>query len=183
MIRLKGEGLMSIWMELSMSEIGQKTGNKGMVQKLGLMVLSTKVIMKMEKSMGSAHLDGLMDQYIQENFKIIISTEKVCIHGQIIENMKENGDQTKCTEKGLLYGQMAANIWENMQKTKKKDMENLIGRMVDATEESGLMENSMEKGLMLQVLDKKNTENGKKEKESDGLGEGSKIDSLLKYCK
>jgi hypothetical protein len=30
-IRLKGEGLMSIWMELSMSEIGWKTDNRGMV--------------------------------------------------------------------------------------------------------------------------------------------------------
>ena len=96
--------------------------------------------------------------------------------------MKGNGDKTKCTEKELLYGQMVANIWENMQKTKKKGMENLIGRMEDATEESGSMENSMEKGLMLQVLDKKNTENGKKEKESDGLVEVSKIDSLQKYC-
>ena len=93
--------------------------------------------------------------------------------------MKGNGDKTKCTEKELLYGQTVANIWENMQKTKKKDMENLIGRMEGATEESGLMESSMEKVLMLQVLDKKNMGSGKKEKESDGLGEESKIDFFI----
>ena len=45
------------------------------------------------------------------------------------------------------------------------------------------MENSTEKELMLPVLDKKNTVNGKKEKESDGLAEESKIEFLnIFYC-
>ena len=62
-IRLKGGGHMSIWMEQSMLEIGKKTGNRGTVWKLGRMELSTKVIMKMEKSTGSAHSDGPMAQF------------------------------------------------------------------------------------------------------------------------
>ena len=113
------------------------TDNRVMVLKLGLMVLSMKAIMKMEKSTGSGHSDGQMVPYILGNFKIIIYMEKVFTHGLTIENTKENGDKTKCTEKALLYGQTAVNIQVNMQKTKKKDTENSIGRTEDATEESG----------------------------------------------
>jgi|APCry1669189534_1035231.scaffolds.fasta_scaffold47648_1 hypothetical protein len=44
-------------------------------------------------------------------------------------------------------------------------MGNLLGRMEGATEENGLMENNMEKALMLQVQARKNMENGKRERE------------------
>lgn len=64
MIKLKVEALMNIWMEQNMWEIGKRIDNKVMELKLGPMELSTKVIMKMEKSMESAHLDGRMDQFI-----------------------------------------------------------------------------------------------------------------------
>lgn len=64
MIRLKVEELMNIWMEQNMWEIGKRIDNRVMVLKLGLMELSMKVIMKMEKSTVLGHLDGQMDQYI-----------------------------------------------------------------------------------------------------------------------
>ena len=64
MIKPKVEVLMNIWMEQNMWEIGKRIDNKVMELKLGPMELSTKVIMKMEKSMGLAHLDGRMDLYI-----------------------------------------------------------------------------------------------------------------------
>lgn len=64
-----------------------------------------------------------------------------------------------------LYGQMDVNIQVNIQKTKRKVMGNLLGLMEDATEENGLMENNMAKVHMLQARDKKNTENGKRERE------------------
>ena len=86
------------------------TDNRVMVLKLGLMVLSMKAIMKMEKSTGSGHSDGQMVPYILGNFKIIIYMEKVFTHGLTIENTKENGNKTKCTGKALLYGQTAVNI-------------------------------------------------------------------------
>ena len=44
-------------------------------------------------------------------------------------------------------------------------MESLIGQMADVIVENGLMVNNMEKGLMLLVQDKKNTVNGRMEKE------------------
>ena len=44
-------------------------------------------------------------------------------------------------------------------------MGNLLGLMEDATEENGLMENNMAKVHMLQARDKKNTDNGKWERE------------------
>lgn len=53
--------------------------------------------------------------------------------------------------------------------TRRKDMENSCGLMVDAIEVNGQMVNNMAKELMSQVLDKRDTENGKKESELDGL--------------
>jgi hypothetical protein len=64
---------------------------------------------------------------------------------------------------------MDENMLVNTQKIKKKVTENLFGQTEDVTEENGLMENSMAKEHMLQVLDKKSTENGEKERELDGL--------------
>jgi hypothetical protein len=105
-----------------------------------------------------------MGQFILVNFITIISMEKEFTHGQIIENMKENGEQIRCTGKEPSHGQMVENILENMLMIRKKDMENLIGLMEDAIVESGLMVNNTEKVLMLQVQDKKNMGNGKMEK-------------------
>jgi hypothetical protein len=87
--------------------------------------------------------------------------EKEFTHGQIIENMKENGEQIRCMAKEPLHGLMVESISENMLMIRKKDMENLIGRMEDVIVENGLMENNMAKDLMLQVQDKKNTVSGK----------------------
>ena len=64
--------------------------------------------------------------------------------------------------------------------TRNKDTVNSYGQMGEATEENGIMENNMEKGHMWPVLDKKNTENGKKAKESDGLDK--EIDWLIVGC-
>ena len=91
--------------------------------------------------------------------------EKEFIRGLIIENTKENGGLIKCMEREHLYGQTDVNTQASIQKTKRKAMGNLLGRMEGATEENGLMENNMEKALMLQVQARKNMENGKRERE------------------
>ena len=62
-------------------------------------------------------------------------------------------------------------------------MGNLLGLMEDATEENGLMENNMAKVHMLQARDKKNTENGKRERELDGLEGVNKIEFITKKYK
>ena len=55
-------------------------------------------------------------------------------------------------------------------------MVNLSGQMEDAIEVNGLMENNMEKEPISLVEVRRNMENGKKERELDGLEEGSLID-------
>lgn len=47
-------------------------------------------------------------------------------------------------------------------------MENLFGLMEDVIEENGSMESNMEKEHISQVEVKKNMENGRKARESDG---------------
>jgi hypothetical protein len=44
------------------------------------------------------------------NSKTITYMAKECIRGQIIENMKANGDKIKCMVRERLYGQMDVNI-------------------------------------------------------------------------
>ena len=55
-------------------------------------------------------------------------------------------------------------------------MVNLSGQMEDAIEVNGLMENNMEKEPISLVEVRRNMENGKKERELDGLEEVSLID-------
>ena len=86
--------------------------------------------------------------------------EKDFTHGLTVENMRENGKLTKCTEKEPLHGLMEESISDNMSKTRKKVMENSSGQINGATEESGLMENNMEKELMLLHKEQKSMVNG-----------------------
>ena len=55
-------------------------------------------------------------------------------------------------------------------------MVNLSGQMEDAIEVNGLMENNMEKEPISLVEVRRNMENGKRERELDGLEEVSLID-------
>lgn len=137
MIKLKEEGFMSIWMEQSILGTGKRIDNMDMELRLGLMELNMKETMSQEKNTGSDHLNGVMVQFILVNFTAIIFMVKECTLGQIIENMKENGEQIRCMERELLHGQMEENILENMLTIRKKDMENLIGLMGDVIVGSG----------------------------------------------
>lgn len=74
------------------------------------MLQNMKEIMNMEKNMELELLSGLMGQLILANFITIIFTEKECILGQIIENMKVNGKQIKCMGKAHSHGRMDVNI-------------------------------------------------------------------------
>ena len=60
-IRHKAAELMSIWMELSMSESGKKIVKMDMESKPGLTTLSTKVTMSTERNTVSALSNGAMD--------------------------------------------------------------------------------------------------------------------------
>lgn len=53
--------------------------------------------------------------------------------------------------------------------TKSTERENLPGQMEEDTKDNGKMENNMEEELILDPMDKKDKENGMREKESSGL--------------
>jgi hypothetical protein len=99
----------------------------------------------MERSTVLELSSGLMAHLTSVNFTTIIFTAKVFTHGQIIENMRANGEPIKCMVKVHLLGQMEESTLENMPKTRKRVTENLFGQMADATEVNGSMENNMEK--------------------------------------
>jgi len=62
-------------------------------------------------------------------------------------------------------------------------MANSSGQMVDAIEVNGLMENNMAKEHTSLAQAKRNMENGKMEKESDGLEEASKTEFINSIAK
>lgn len=57
---------------------------------------------------------GQMDLHTQASFKIIIFTEKVFTHGQMVENMMEIGKIIKWMGVDHLCGQMEENIQDNI---------------------------------------------------------------------
>ena len=106
MTRLRVVAHMSIWMEPSMLEIGKKTDKMAMELKLGLIMLNMKAIMNSVKNMELEPLNGQTILHILENSIIIIFMEKEFIPGQIIENMRVNGEEIKCTVKEPSHGPM-----------------------------------------------------------------------------
>jgi len=149
-----------------------------MVSKLGQMLPNMRATTNSAKSMESVLLSGPTDQPISVNSIITISTGKVFTLGQITGSTKENGGPTKCTVRELLHGLMAESILVSMLKTRKRAMESSYGLTVAATEANGSTENSMVRAPMSLVLAKKNTANGKTEKESDGSVEEKWTESL-----
>ena len=141
-----------------------------------------KVIMKMVKNMESELSNGQTSQITLESFTITTSMEKVYTPGLIVENTKENGVITKCMEKELSYGPMVESILVNIRMIKRKVTVSSSGLMAGAIEENGAMANSMVKEPILLVQDKKNTVNGVKVKESNGLAGVSNKNNEMNLC-
>ena len=149
MIKLTAEELMNTWMVQSMLVTGKKTNNMDMVLKLGQMHLSMKVIINSARNTALEHSSGLMDQRTSVSSIIIIFMVKVFTLGQIIENMKVNGEQIRCMVKVHLLGLMAEDISVNMLTIKNVATVNLFGLMAGVTEVNGSMVSSTVKELML----------------------------------
>jgi hypothetical protein len=92
------------------------------------------------------------------------------------DQVKVNGKPIKCMGRAHLLGLMAESTLESTPKIKRRGMVNLSGQMEDAIEVNGLMENNMEKEPISPVEVRRNMENGKRERELDGLEEVSLID-------
>ena len=110
MTRLMGVEHMFIWTVLNIPVNGEKTNSMDSESRPGLMVLSMKATMSMEKSTELALLSGLTARCTSENFIIITSMAKECTHGPMVANMKESGAITKCTEKELSHGLTAESM-------------------------------------------------------------------------
>ena len=88
--------------------------------------------------------------------------------GKTKGGMKVSGESTKCMERVLLRGKMDGNMSANTTKTKREVMASSCGPTDDLTEASGLMGANTEKEHSFRNKDKKDTESGETEKESDG---------------
>ena len=175
--RLKEEALMNTWMVQSTSATGKKTDSTVTVLKHGQTMPNMKEIMSTERSTESAPSNGQTDQATSVNSTIIISTEKESIPGQTPEFTKVNGVQTKCMGKERLPGLTEGSTSESTLRTKNEATVNSSGQTAGAIEENGSMESSMEKEHTLPAPAKKNTENGRTEKEFVGSVAASKIDN------
>ena len=148
-----------------MLETGLKIDNMVTVLKLGKTQQSMRVIMSSVKNTALELLGGLMVQYTLENSSITIFMDVEYILGLTIVSMKVSGEAIKCTEKEHSLGLMAESMSASTLRTKRKAMESSSGQTVGHTEESGSMESSMEKEPMWHPQAKRNTVNGKTEKE------------------
>jgi hypothetical protein len=169
----------SIWTVPSTSATGKRINNTAMVSKLGQMLPNMRATTNSAKSMESVPLSGPTDQPILENSIITISMEKVFTLGPTTASTKVNGEPTKCTVKELLPGLTEESISVSTPRTRKRAMESSYGLMVAAIEANGSTENSMVRAPTSLVLAKKNTVNGKTEKELDGLVEEKWTESLF----
>jgi hypothetical protein len=103
-IKHMGKGYITIMMGLCIRELGKKINKMGLEKKFGQTQLVIKGNIKMVKNAGKAILNGQMDLYILENFKIIIFKERVYIYGTTYVDMKEIGKITKWMDLVNLYG-------------------------------------------------------------------------------
>jgi hypothetical protein len=126
-----------IWMELSMRVNGRKINSMVKVKNNGLMVLCTRVIMFMARSMGGVNSFGQMDQYMKDNLLITILRVRACIAGQMVGLILDNGNLIKCMEKECSLGQMVEGMKVNILKIKSKERALSIGQMEENILESG----------------------------------------------
>jgi len=137
MIKPMEEALIFIWMVLNIMVIGKKINNTVMELKHGLMVLSMRVIMNMEKSMEPVLSSGQMDPCISENSIIIISMERESTPGATAVSMKANGATTKCMARVHLRGPTGENMLVSTSMTRNRAMENSFGLTADHIKETG----------------------------------------------
>ena len=148
--------------------IGSKTSNKVTVLKYGQMELSMKVTTSMGKSKETENSAGKTDQPTTVNFTTTICMEKVPTDGLIRDSLKVTGRITKCMARVCLLGTMEEHTKETMKMTRNTAMVFSNGQTEEATEVSGTMANNMAKGGTEVAKVKKNMEDGKKEKDSNG---------------
>ncbi len=158
-----------ILMELNMKESGILTSNKEEEEKAGLMEPCLREIISMARSMAMGISSGLMAAITEVNSKTTTSTVLETTDGLMAVPTKESGNSTRCTESVSLPGMMEESIMEITMMTRSKVKEPSPGLMAEYTQVGGQTASSMESENTFQVQERLNTENGKKERESNGL--------------
>ena len=95
--------------------------------------------------------------------------------GVKIENMKEIGSITKCTDMGKQNGQMEESTKVSIKMTKSMEQAHFTGRMVGNISASGKTGSSMGEENITFKMERRELENGLKEKELNGFKKTKKI--------
>lgn len=91
--------------------IGLKMSSMASVKSHGLMVPSTKVNTKEERSMGEASWSSLKEVIMMVNSEITRYAGMATTTGQMAKATKVNGQRTKCMGMEHSYGQTAVPMW------------------------------------------------------------------------
>lgn len=169
MIKLMAEAHMNIWTVQSILVIGLKINNMAMELRYGQMEVLMKVIMNLVKNMELVLFNGLMEVLILENFIVTTYMEWDCTLGTMVENTKENGEQTKCKVMEHLSGKMVVDMLVSILKIRNKVTENSFGQTGDVTGENGKKVNNTVKDRTFQVKVLNDLENGETAKLCNGL--------------
>jgi len=95
--------------------------------------------------------------------------EKVFMNGPMEGSSTETGKIIKWTDKENLLGMMEENMLGTIKMIKNMVMDNLSGLMEENIKDIGKMENNTEEVFILEVINRKEKENGMKERELDGF--------------
>jgi len=101
MTKLMGKVLIRMPTEPTIMEIGSTINNMVSEWSPGLMVLSTKEIISMERKRVKENLHLLMEVITKENLNRMRYVDTESTTGQMVSNMMDNGVIIKCTEKAF----------------------------------------------------------------------------------
>jgi len=101
------------------------------------MVLDMKVHIEWHKNMDKENSIGLMNLVMKVNSLIIIFMAKGFIHGQMEENMMENGIIIKWTDMVCSLGQIIEDMKDIIKMIRNKEEVPLNGQMVENMKVNG----------------------------------------------
>ena len=114
MTKLMVKVLIRMPTEPTIMEIGSTINNMVSEWSPGLMVLSTKEIISMERKRVKENLHLLMEVITKENLNRMRYVDTESTTGQMVSNMTDNGVIIKCMEKEFLFGKTKRNIKDNL---------------------------------------------------------------------
>jgi len=131
-----------VW-ELSSSVSGLMTNRMVMGMRYGLMVMFTKVLIRMVKRMVKVYLILETIMSMKASSRITIFMDGVSISGLMVKSIRESGVLIKCMVKGSLFGMMARCMKESMSIIRGMVLANSSGLVVNSILDIGRMVNSM----------------------------------------